>query len=204
MNLPKKFSCVECGGAVRSRTGRGRTREYRTGLPLPVPDDFPILTCSSCGETYLSEDDDKRLDAAQKPAYLQWQRQHLSEVIATIQYKKPDLSLRALERACGVTPSYLSHVSKGRRVASATLIHLLEAYAVYPAELERHIERRPWSAALTPPTGSRQQVTYRFSEGDALEGTSPRPRLVVSSAPSAYQMHLGPPQNDTTPLSVLA
>ena len=43
------FDCDVCDGPVVMRTGSGRTREYRKGIKLPVPDGFSIATCEGCG-----------------------------------------------------------------------------------------------------------------------------------------------------------
>jgi NAD-dependent SIR2 family protein deacetylase len=50
----KPFRCAECGHEVQLVKRAGRTREYRPGLALPVPDTFEIPTCPSCGEEYFT------------------------------------------------------------------------------------------------------------------------------------------------------
>jgi len=71
------FHCGICGASVESKTGTGRMREYRRGVPLPVPDDFGMPTCTGCGEEYLSVEQAEALDALQAPAYATWQTQHV-------------------------------------------------------------------------------------------------------------------------------
>lgn len=46
------FVCASCGGQVRLIACAGRTREYKRGIFLEVPDSMEIPTCSGCGETY--------------------------------------------------------------------------------------------------------------------------------------------------------
>src|ERR1035437_8904968 len=105
----KPFRCGVCGASVKSKKTPGRTREYRRGVVLPVPDDFGIPTCTGCGEEYLSVEQAEALDARQAPAYAVWQKDHLSKVVRRIQ-ERHAVTLRQIEGACGVTATYLSHV----------------------------------------------------------------------------------------------
>ncbi|HEX7604327.1 MAG TPA: helix-turn-helix transcriptional regulator, partial [Polyangiaceae bacterium] len=131
---------------VKSKKTPGRMREYRRGVPLPVPDDFGIPTCAGCGEEYLSVEQAEALDALQAPAYAKWQTEHLTKVIRQIQAAH-GVTQRDIEGACGVTGTYLSHVLSGRKEASATLVSLLEAYSLYPLEFQRRREGGSWDAA---------------------------------------------------------
>lgn len=63
------FPCVHCHCPVTLQTGTGRTREYLYGMRLPIPDDTPIRTCTGCGDVYLNEEDDQRLDEVQHKAF---------------------------------------------------------------------------------------------------------------------------------------
>jgi hypothetical protein len=54
--------CPECGGVVQLCQGEGRTRELRRGVVVPIPDDFEILTCVKCGETYMIPEVSEPLD----------------------------------------------------------------------------------------------------------------------------------------------
>ncbi len=60
--MTESFHCGECGGIVTPRPGIDRTRSLEYGKPLPVPDDFLILTCGDCGETYMDPDTSDVLD----------------------------------------------------------------------------------------------------------------------------------------------
>lgn len=55
-------SCSECGGEVKLLTGTKRTREYRFGVSLPIPDDFEIPTCIKCKEEYMVPEISEPLD----------------------------------------------------------------------------------------------------------------------------------------------
>ena len=145
----KPFRCGECGATVKRKTGPGRVREYRRGVPLPIPSGFAIPTCTACGEEYLSLEEAQRLDDAQRPAFLKWQGAHCREVVARIKTAH-GVTLREIERACGVTGTYLSHVLAGRKEASATLLYLLEAYAASPSEFRRRITGASWPDAMQP------------------------------------------------------
>jgi transcriptional regulator with XRE-family HTH domain len=134
----KPFACGLCGASVKAKRGPGRTREYRRGLLLPVPDDFPMPTCTGCGEEYMSVEQAHSLDAKQAPAYAAWQAEHVGAVVQRLK-SVHHVTLRQIEAACGVTGTYLSHVLAGRKEASASLIYLLEAYAASPAEFQRRL-----------------------------------------------------------------
>lgn len=71
------FRCTWCPGLVTPQKGSGRTRLYKPGLRLPVPDDYEMPTCSGCGETYVSLAESKRLDELQ----LEMFRRALSEAL---------------------------------------------------------------------------------------------------------------------------
>ena len=45
------------------RGGVGRTREFRRGVHLPVPDAFELPTCESCGEILMAPEVSEPLDA---------------------------------------------------------------------------------------------------------------------------------------------
>ena len=62
MTMFQPFTCHECGGEVDYRSGPGRTYEYVEGRSIPIPDDFRLPTCDSCGEQYFTQDITDRLD----------------------------------------------------------------------------------------------------------------------------------------------
>lgn len=185
----RSFRCGNCGDKVEMVAGKGRTREYRFGLQLPIPDDALIPTCRGCGETWLSVEDAAALDALQAPAYAAWQKAHCTKVVDRIQARH-GATLREIERACGVTATYLSHVLSGRKEASATLVRLLEAYSLSPSEYVRQRDGGSWAQAALAFSAPRR--THR---PPARLG----PLTLVASHPQSYtEEHTGllPPSSD--------
>jgi transcriptional regulator with XRE-family HTH domain len=193
------FGCAECGDLVRLVTGPGRVEEYRRGVSLPVPAELAIPTCPSCGERYFDAAARDALTAHQAPLFAAWQREHCGPLIEQIRRRHRGITLRDLEKACGVSPTYLSHVLAGSKDASLTLIRLLEAFANAPAELERHLRPEPGLDAMrwpAPPAayaqGHVRPVASRAGSGGAallsLAGKELPARYVGPSLP--------PPSND--------
>jgi transcriptional regulator with XRE-family HTH domain len=135
----KPFRCGECGGTVKMVPAAGETREFRRGITVAIPRGVLIPQCTSCGEEYLDKDDAERIDRAVRQAYLEQQRQHYDRCVSELRATH-GCTLKQIEAACGVTPTYFSHVMKGRRVASLTLTRLLEAFVACPGELARHLD----------------------------------------------------------------
>lgn len=177
MSTPK--ICEVCGHTVESRVAAGRVHEYRRGLELPVPDTFAIPTCSSCGEIYLSEQGYEELAAAQKPAFLEWQKAHIAELVRVLQ-EKHDVRLRDIERACGVTATYLSHLLGGRNEASQVLINLLEAFTLSAEEFDRKLNSVSWDQARQALASAPQFHRFPYRPGAA--GAS----LTRAAAPAGY------------------
>lgn len=148
MNL-EEFSCAECGKRVVPKTGPGRTREYVRGCRLPIPDDFPIPTCTGCGETYMTAEISAKLDALLREKYLLLQSDHYRRLVSIL-VRRHGVTQKDIIRTCQVTPSYLSHVLAGKKQASTTLTRLLEAFVACPSEFKRHLEEIPWSMPRQP------------------------------------------------------
>lgn len=165
----KTFRCGVCGGRVKLVAKRGRTREYRRGVDLPVPADFQIPTCDACGEEYLTVAMSEALDARQAPEYAAWQAAHCKRVFARIR-ERHRATLREVEDACGVTRTYLSHVLSGTKEASATLLALLEAFSLAPHEFERRRSGITWEAA---DASLRATLTSEPADGAYTPETSP-------------------------------
>jgi transcriptional regulator with XRE-family HTH domain len=127
-SLPR---CPECGGEVRLATRAGRTREFRRGVMLPIPDDFEIPTCSRCGEELMTPEVSDELDAILLREHLRRQAREL-ELCTRILCERHGVTQQQIEDACGVTRSYLSHLLAGRREASATLMRLVKSFVVSP------------------------------------------------------------------------
>lgn len=169
-----RFHCGVCNGWVIQKTGAGRLMEYRRGLSLPVPDEYPIATCEGCGEEYFTVEEGEALRKLQAPLYAAWQSAHCGKVVERLR-ERHGVTLREIEAACGVTGTYLSHVLAGRKEASRTLISLLEAYSLNPSEFERRRAGGSWEAAdallgatlVSAPRGAERNVRIDY-ESDAL------------------------------------
>lgn len=123
--------CSECGGDVRLAAGAGRTREFRRGVMLAVPNDFEIPTCSRCGEEFMTPEVSEKLDAVLLREHLRRQAQEL-QLCTRVLCQRHGVTQQQIEDACGVTRSYLSHLLAGRREASATLMRLIKSFVVSP------------------------------------------------------------------------
>lgn len=137
------FDCDRCGGRVELVAVPGRRREFRTGMMLDVPESFPIATCRQCGETYLTTEEAERLEAVLADQLAT----ECQKLVATIQ-ARTGFTQKQIEAVCGVTPTYLSHVLAGRKQPSATLLRLLECFAVHPEEARRQQDGVPWTAIM--------------------------------------------------------
>lgn len=137
----KPFTCGECGNRVTLRTGKGRTREFARGFPVPIPDDFALPTCVSCGETYHLPEIDRKLDPICRAETCKAQALHYRRLVDLLM-ERHGITQRAIVRACGITPSHLSHILGGEQIASTTLTHLLEAFMACEQEFQRHLDGR--------------------------------------------------------------
>jgi hypothetical protein len=54
---------------VRLLAGQGRTREYKRGVRMQIPDDFLLPTCAKCGETFWIPEISNVLDAILEKQY---------------------------------------------------------------------------------------------------------------------------------------
>lgn len=142
-----EFECTQCGGRVSRLKSSGRTRIFRAGVPpMPIPDDFELHTCSSCGETYVLPEYEVELHASLREAFLRWQSVNFESWVASLETIH-SVTRSRIARACGVTPSHLSHVLAGKDLASETLQNLLEAYVASPKEFARRLKGRPLTAS---------------------------------------------------------
>jgi transcriptional regulator with XRE-family HTH domain len=159
----------------------GRRREFRNGIMLDLPADVPIATCTGCGETYLTTEEAEHLEAALSMQLAAQCR----ELVETIQ-KRTGFSQKQIEAICGVTPTYLSHITAGRKQASATLLRLLECFALHPEEARRHQRGETWMtvmAAAALPASAHDDYRSAGIPVDQINERSrpPRLRLVVPS-----------------------
>jgi hypothetical protein len=122
-NFPFFPRCLECGGQMELTQRRGRTRELVKGVHLPIPDDFRIPTCQSCGDEVWSPEMSDALDAQlgkQVGGVIRGYVEHLSD--------RFDVTQAQVASACRVTHTYLSHVTHGRKMPSGTLVELLSIF----------------------------------------------------------------------------
>lgn len=130
----KPFTCPECGGKVRMLAPDGDRREYARGCSALIPPEILIPKCNRCGEVYLTVADGARIDAAMRQRRLDWQKSTVGAWLQGLQ-AAAGVTLREIETACHVTPTYLSHVANGTKLASAMLVTLLEMFVKHPNEL---------------------------------------------------------------------
>lgn len=189
------FNCHQCEGPVQMVTGEGRTREYRPGIKLAVPDDFGIPTCQGCGETYLTTAEAQALEERLKHVYAEYCR-----TLIDAASKGGGVTRKELERAAGVTPTYFSHVTSGRKQASLALVRLLQAFVLYPSEIERHLRGADWHTAVQPNWHRVLKQTIRYASNDNSIGGSFE--YVQSNVSFSGATRLPPPANweDCAPL----
>jgi hypothetical protein len=132
------FPCGECGATVVKASAAGKVWEFRRGVPVAIPEHVIVPRCPRCGDMYLDDSDVQAIETAVRAVVLKEQVAVYERCVAKLQTEH-DATLGEIERVCGVTPTYLSHVMKGRRVASVTLTRLLEALAASSNELRRHL-----------------------------------------------------------------
>jgi hypothetical protein len=155
--------CDLCGGPVEMIGGAGRKRQFRPGVELRIPDDFLIATCRECHETYLTAAEAKALEAALVPEYARHCKRLIDAACA-----RANVTMRQLERAAGVTQTYFSHITAGRKLPSLALTRLLEAFALYPSEIERHLSGINWESAAPP----QSRAMFKRLSLDAMQRTS--------------------------------
>lgn len=107
--------CSECDhGVVEPVGGTGRLFLYRKGCRLELPEEFPVPTCGSCGAQFIDAEVSKAASEVLRPAFMARQAAHVSFLVERIR-ERHGCTLGQIEAACGVTPTYLSHVVKGRK-----------------------------------------------------------------------------------------
>lgn len=56
------MTCFNCGGTIELIAREGRTYEIIKGRHFPIPGDFKIPTCTTCGEEIYTIEISKELD----------------------------------------------------------------------------------------------------------------------------------------------
>lgn len=141
MKLPR---CMECGGKVVFLAKPGRTREYRRGVVLAVPDTFELPTCSACGEEFSIPEVSEALDAVLREEFLERQRYELAACTRAIRLRH-GVDQKTIEDACGVTRTYLSHLLAGRKEAGEPLMRLIKIFVIAPETFEFAMEGLPFN-----------------------------------------------------------
>jgi hypothetical protein len=131
--------CFECGGPLVLE-GSGSSFTYCRGSDLELPPDFLVPTCTKCGAEFFDEELEKKARELIQPIFLERQTKHLKFLLARIQ-DKTHMSMREIEKACGVLGTSLTPILSGEIEASDTLVGLLESFARYPAEAKRRLSR---------------------------------------------------------------
>jgi len=110
---------------------------------LDIPEDFLIPTCTQCGEELLIPEVTDELDQLLRAAYLAKQATHVRTCVEVLR-KRHGVTQQDIERACGITPSYLSHMMSGRRETSLPLMRLIEVYTLFRESFEYALEGVPF------------------------------------------------------------
>lgn len=170
------FDCAECGGKVTPKQGRGRMRVFRRGVePFEIPETFPLHTCECCGETYVLPEQVPALEAELRVAFLEWQSKKIEEWVSLLECRH-GVTRGRIATACGITPSYLSHLIAGTDLASVTLQRLLEAFVASAGEFQRHLEGRPLCRDAYYPCGVSNRAPLELepiNDYEWLEGIEP-------------------------------
>lgn len=134
----REYCCPVCGlGTVSMAAVPGMVRHFRRGVVREIPRDVLVPRCDRCGEVFLAPEDSERIDQALTRA-LRKEQPHRLRALVNVLRERHGATLAEIEKACAVTPSYLSHVVGGGRLASETLVRLIEAFVVCPREFERY------------------------------------------------------------------
>jgi hypothetical protein len=131
------FSCPDCGKSVRLLPARGELREFKRGYSMRIPAEIEIPKCEGCGAVYFDSENADRVDRLLEKARLELQREEIEEMLGAL--KSRGLTQRQVEQACGVTPTYLSRISKGRSLAGITLLRLLRSFVEAPHLIHRYV-----------------------------------------------------------------
>lgn len=132
----KKTLCLDersgtdevCFGELAPLAGRGRTYAHAAGLTLAVPDEALIMTCRACGALHPHQ------SAEGLEAVRGGLAHRLRELVEETK-RQAQVSQRQLEKACGVTPTYLSHAMSGKKEVGTSMVRLLQAYARHPNDV---------------------------------------------------------------------
>lgn len=139
MNI-EGFECADCGGLVRLSGGHQVKWTARRGRVYSVPTTVLVPMCESCGVVYLDDDTEERIEAAIQPLLISDEASLVRKLVDSL-IGRFDTTIGQIESACGVTPSYLSHLRGGRNLPSETLVRLLEVFDQFPAAFRFSADR---------------------------------------------------------------
>jgi hypothetical protein len=137
--------CSKCQSkAVRSYARLGRSIRYCNVAAMPIPDSFPIPTCSRCHAAFFDARISEVLALLLQEQSLEQLRQRVKQAIDILILH---VTQRRLELLLGLSQGYLSRLRIGAGNSSAELVSHLAMLAHDPknrlAELERY-----WAVGL--------------------------------------------------------
>jgi transcriptional regulator with XRE-family HTH domain len=151
------FSCPDCGRSVRLLPAKGEQREFKRGYLMSIPATVEIPKCEGCGAVYFDSENADRVDRLLEKIRLGRQREEMGEILGTL--KGRGFTLRQVEQACGVTPTYLSRISKGRSLAGITLMRLLRSFVDAPFLIHNYVTPKGREGNLSG-TVQRREVSW--------------------------------------------
>ncbi len=146
--------CASCGSkTVRKRGRPGRTASYRNMPALPIPEHFPIPTCSRCRQEFVDPQTASELEGVLRELYrsslktrVRWAIDQLMQVV----------SQRRLEMLLGLSQGYLSRLRSGDGTPSPELVNHLAMIARDPRARLNEIESY-WALSDEPESNPADQ-----------------------------------------------
>lgn len=130
--------CARCGSkTVRKRGRPGRTASYRNMPALPVPEHFPIPTCSRCHQEFVDPQTASDLHEVLRELYRSALKARVRRAIDELTRV---VSQRRLEMLLGMSQGYLSRLRAGDGTPSPELVNHLALIARDPLARLREIE----------------------------------------------------------------
>lgn len=118
--MPKR--CPNCGGRV-VRQPSPRVEMYK-GVPLTLPDDVLVPTCTTCGEQFINPALARRMSDSLEEQHQEVLYERFVEALARL---REHGSLAAIERLLGYSQGYLSKLKQERRnLTKATVVQLMQ------------------------------------------------------------------------------
>jgi len=118
--MPKR--CGNCGGSVVPQPSTHI--EMYKGVPLTLPDDLLIPTCTKCGEQFINHTIAKRMTEVLEQGH---QEVLYDRFIDALDRLRDYVSLAAIERLLGYSQGYLSKLKQERRnLTKSTVLQLMQ------------------------------------------------------------------------------